>query len=284
MSKINWIDGKAIAAEVRANIKSDIATLDYRPCIAVVLVGRNPGSQIYVKNKKRVAAKLGMNAIVHYMDEGTSEDRLLSVIHTLNNDTSVHGILVQLPLPDHINTPHIIHAVSPEKDIDGLHPMNAGKLQSSIKGFVPCTPRGSLHLIKSVRNDLSGLDALVIGRSVLVGRPMAQLLTNENCTVTLAHSRTKDLAQLIKSADIIVAAAGKPELFKAKDAKDGAILIDVGINRLEDGSLAGDIDTSDLPADKTLHITPVPGGVGPMTIAMLMQNTLDAAKLQHESA
>jgi methylenetetrahydrofolate dehydrogenase (NADP+)/methenyltetrahydrofolate cyclohydrolase len=243
-----------------------------------VLVGEDPASQVYVRSKRKMANALGMNSFLHLLPGSTSEDKLLKLVKDLNAAPDVHGILVQLPLPAEIDSKKVVEAIDPEKDVDGLHPINAGKLLLGQNGFVPCTPLGCLHLIQTVTKDLSGLHAVVIGRSHLVGKPMGQLLLNANCTVTQAHSRTRDLPAFTRQADIIIAAVGIPHLITAEHIKDGAIIIDVGINRLEDGSLTGDVDFDDVTAKHNCAITPVPGGVGPMTIAMLMENTFQAAQ------
>ena len=271
------INGKDIAASIRKDIKTAVSTSPVKPGFAVVLVGENPASQIYVRNKRIVAKKLGMNSYVHVLPENTPEKKLLKLLDNLNSDKDVHGILVQLPLPQHIKAENIIGAIDPGKDIDGLHPLNIGKLMLGQPDFIPCTPLGCLLLIKTVKQNLTGLDATVVGCSNLVGRPMAQLLLNEGCTVTSVHSKTKDVKSHCQNADILVVAAGAPGLIKADFVKDGAIIIDVGITKMADGTISGDVDFTDVTRHKNVTITPVPGGVGPMTIAMLMKNTLKAA-------
>ena len=287
MSFATIIDGKAIALEQRAKIKTQVSELIERhglkPGLAVVLVGEDPASRVYVRNKEIATRKAGMESIAHRLPENITQNDLLTLIAKLNKDPDVHGILVQLPLPKHLDATAVIEAIDPAKDVDGLHPINAGYLMAGQKGHVPCTPKGSIVLAKSVTPDLTGMDAVVVGRSVLVGKPVAQLLLNENCTVTIAHSRTRNLADVVRRADLLVAAVGRPEMIKGDWIKKGAIVIDVGINRIDDlqnpgkHRLVGDVAFKE--AQKVARaITPVPGGVGPMTIAMLLANTLDAAK------
>ena len=283
------IDGKAIAAKIRGEIAADAASLKARgvtPGLAVVLVGENPASQVYVRSKAKQTVEAGMRSVEHKLPDTTSEQELLALVQALNNDPGVDGILVQLPLPSHINADRVIEAIDPDKDVDGFHPMNAGRLMTGTGGLVPCTPLGSLKLIKSVRSDLAGLNAVVIGRSNIVGKPMAQLLISESCTVTVAHSRTRDLPAMCRSADILVAAVGRPLMVKGDWVKDGAIVIDVGINRVDAPDLGpgktrlvGDVDFS-TAKEHAGAITPVPGGVGPMTIACLLANTLTASYLR----
>lgn len=278
------IDGKAIAAALRAEMAARVADLTAKgqrpPGLAVVLVGEDPASQVYVASKAKQTVEIGMRSFEHKLPAETPEAELLALIARLNADPAVDGILVQLPLPKHIDADKVIEAISPEKDVDGFHPVNAGRLATGGRGFVPCTPRGSLRLIKSVRKDLAGLHAVVVGRSNIVGKPMALLLLGESCTVTIAHSKTRDLAAVCREADILVAAVGRPKLLGAEHVKPDAIVIDVGINRVTDpatgkGRLVGDVD---FEAAKAVAgaITPVPGGVGPMTIACLLENTLDS--------
>ncbi len=281
------IDGKAIALSVRATLKQQVAQLieqhGITPGLAVVLVGEDPASRVYVRNKEIATKKAGMQGFAHKLPEKTREADLLSLIEQLNTDPAVHGILVQLPLPEHINSTTIIEAINPAKDVDGLHPINAGYLMAGQQGHVPCTPKGSIVLAKSVTPDLTGMEAVVVGRSVLVGKPVAQLLLNENCTVTIAHSRTRDLAGVVRRADLLIAAVGRPEMIKGDWIKKGAIVIDVGINRIVDPQnagkhrLVGDVAFEEA-RNVASAITPVPGGVGPMTIAMLLSNTYDAAR------
>ncbi len=285
------IDGKAMAAELADQVRRETAELKgehgVQPGLTVVIVGEDPASQVYVRNKKRTAESCGFKSVQHALPADTSEDSLLSLIDELNNDDNVHGILVQLPLPDHLDDERITQSITPDKDVDGFHFMNVGKLGAGKvdDAFVPCTPAGCMLMIeRELGSDLSGLNACVIGRSNIVGKPMANLLLAANATVTIAHSRTKNLQDIAGSADILVAAVGRPHMVKADWVKDGAVVIDVGINRVEkrvDGEtksvLTGDVDY-DAAAEKARAITPVPGGVGPMTIAMLMFNTLRSAK------
>ncbi len=270
------IDGKAAAAQLRAEIAEDVARLERAPGLAVVLVGDDPASAVYVRNKGKACREAGMLGFEHRLPADTPEADLLALVAQLNVDAAVDGILVQLPLPAHIADGKIIAAIDPDKDVDGFHPVNAGRLASGLPGFVPCTPMGCLRLIKSVRPDLAGKDAVVIGRSNIVGKPMAQLLLGESATVTIAHSRTADLPAVVRRADIVVAAVGRPNMVKGDWLKPGAVVIDVGINRGEEG-LVGDVDfASARPVAGA--ITPVPGGVGPMTIACLLKNTLTSAQ------
>ena len=275
------IDGKAIAADLRADIKQQVTALKERgttPALAVILVGDDPASQVYVGGKIKACEEVGIESYEHRMPADSSQQEIRHIIKNLNHNPSVHGILLQLPLPAHLDADELIQSIAPEKDVDGLTYLNQGKLVAGDQtGLVPCTPQGSLRLIKSVRSDLTGLNAVVIGRSLLFGKPMAQLLISESCTVTTAHSKTKDLAEVCKRADILVAAVGRPRMVKGEWIKDGAIVIDVGINRLDTGKLCGDVDF-DEASQVAGAITPVPGGVGPMTIACLLQNTLQAAR------
>jgi len=279
------LDGNAAAAALREELKAKVSALaakGQQPGLAVVLVGENPASKVYVANKAKQTKEVGMLSVEHKLPETTSEADLLALVESLNKDPKIHGILVQLPLPAHINSEKVLESINPDKDVDGFHAMNAGRLAIGMNGLVPCTPLGSVHLAKLYKKDLTGLHAVVIGRSNIVGKPVAQLLLQENCTVTIVHSRTKNIAEICKQADLLVAAIGKP-LFVGPDmVKDGAIVIDVGINRVpkEDGGskIVGDVDY-DRVKDKTVAITPVPGGVGPMTIAYLLSNTLTAFEL-----
>ena len=273
------IDGKATASALRAEIGREVAAIKANrgivPGLHVVLVGEDPASKVYVASKEKLAVEIGMNSVAHRLPAETTEAQLLAKLAELNADDSVDGILVQLPLPKHIDTGRIIDAIDPAKDVDGLHPINAGLLAGGKEGLVPCTPLGCMLLLKQALPSLSGLDAVVIGRSELVGRPVAQLLLQADCTVTIAHSRTRDLAAVVKRADIVIAAVGRPRMVKGDWIKPGATVIDVGINRLPDGKLTGDVDFAE--AVKVAGaITPVPGGVGPMTIACLLKNTLTA--------
>lgn len=279
------IDGKAIAAEVRAQVARDVAALKaskgVTPGLAVVLVGEDPASQVYVRNKGRQTFEAGMESFEHKLDAATGEADLLSLIGRLNADKAVHGILVQLPLPKHIDAEKVLRAIDPAKDVDGFHPVNVGKLSIGEDSLVPCTPQGCIILAKTVAPKLSGMNAVVIGRSNIVGKPVAQLLLREDCTVTIAHSRTKDLAAVVRGADLVIAAVGRPQMVKGDWIKPGAIVIDVGINRVDAGGgktrLVGDVDYEACERIAGA-ITPVPGGVGPMTIACLLQNTVTAAQ------
>lgn len=280
------IDGRAIAADLRRLITKhcgDLARRGVTPGLAVVLVGDDPASRVYVRNKGARAVETGMRSFEHRLPKETSQDELLNLIAALNARADVDGILVQLPLPPQINAKRIIEAIDPAKDVDGFHPVNSGLLATTGGGVVPCTPLGSLILIKSVRSDIAGLEAVVIGRSNIVGKPMAQLLLSESCTVTVAHSKTRDLQTICRRADIVVAAVGRPEMVRGDWIKPGAIVIDVGINRAPnltsaDGNsrLVGDIAFADATGVAGA-LTPVPGGVGPMTIACLLANTVAAA-------
>jgi len=275
------IDGKAFAAGLRARLATEIgahvAAGHRAPGLAVVLVGENPASQVYVRNKARQTVECGMLSFEHRLPAETSQGDLLALVRQLNNDPAVDGILVQLPLPDHLDASEVLLTIDPAKDVDGFHPVNAGRLASGLPGLVPCTPSGCLMLIKDVLGDnLSGLNAVVIGRSNIVGKPMAQLLLAENCTVTIAHSRSKHLPEIAATADILVVAVGRPEMVRDEWVKEGAVVIDVGMNRLvqPDGKekLVGDVAYAEVKP-YAQAITPVPGGVGPMTIACLLNNT-----------
>jgi methylenetetrahydrofolate dehydrogenase (NADP+)/methenyltetrahydrofolate cyclohydrolase len=287
----NIIDGKAFAANLTARIgdivKDAMAAGAAQPGLAVVLVGNDAASEVYVRNKIRTTEASGMASIEHRLPVSTSQDELLALIDTLNNDNAVDGILVQLPLPEQINADAVINAISPDKDVDGFHVVNVGRLWAGLPSLVPCTPYGSLLLLKDALGDLSGMNAVVVGRSNIVGKPMAQLLLAENCTVTIAHSRSKDLPAICREADIIVAAVGRPDMVKGDWIKPGAVVIDVGINRVDSPErgegktrLTGDVDFNEAK-EKASAITPVPGGVGPMTIACLLRNTLVAASRRH---
>ena len=282
---VTRIDGKALAEQLREDVAEGVKALKaahgITPGLAVVLVGEDPASQVYVRNKVKQTEACGMRSFHHVLEVTTSRDSLISLIEILNNDPEVHGILVQLPLPDHLDSQDVIEAIDPKKDVDGFHTSNVGELWTGGKPFVPCTPLGCLKLLKSVDPDIAGKNAVVIGRSNIVGRPMAALLLNESATVTIAHSKTRDLPALCSQADILVVAVGYPQMVKADWIKPGAIVLDVGINRTEteDGNtrLVGDVDFDD--ASRVAGaITPVPGGPGPMTIACLLANTLEAAK------
>jgi len=279
------IDGKAAAADLRAKVAQ--AAADFRqktsraPGLATVLVGEDPASAVYVRSKVKATAEAGLESFAHHLPDTLSEAELLAIVDKLNRDPAVDGILVQLPLPKQIDAQRVIEAIDPDKDVDGFHPVNAGRLATGLTGLVPCTPFGCLYLLRKELGDLSGKDAVVIGRSNIVGKPMALLLLGDSATVTVAHSRTKDLPDVVRRADIVVAAVGRPEMVKGDWIKDGAIVIDVGINRVpavEQGKtrLVGDVDFAGA-SERAAAITPVPGGVGPMTIAMLLRNTLVAA-------
>ncbi|MGP1352201.1 MAG: bifunctional methylenetetrahydrofolate dehydrogenase/methenyltetrahydrofolate cyclohydrolase FolD [Parasphingopyxis sp.] len=280
------IDGKAFAAELRARVATHVPDFveatGRKPGLAVVLVGDDPASQVYVGSKGKATVAVGMESFEHRLPDTTTQDELIAIVETLNADDAVDGILVQLPLPDHVDDKAVIAAIDPAKDVDGFHVVNAGRLAVGEDALVPCTPLGCLMLLKDRLGDLSGLDAVVVGRSNIVGKPMAQLLLRENCTVTLAHSRTRNLPDVVRRADIVVAAVGRAEMVKGDWLKPGAVVIDVGINRLppaeegKKGKLVGDVAFAE--ADHVKAITPVPGGVGPMTIAVLLRNTLVAAR------
>jgi methylenetetrahydrofolate dehydrogenase (NADP+) / methenyltetrahydrofolate cyclohydrolase len=282
------IDGKAQAARLRATIASDVAKLagcGIKPGLAVVLVGNDPASQVYVRSKAKQTLEAGMASFEHRLPLDTTEAELLTLVAALNHDDAVDGILVQLPLPPQINADRVLRAIDPAKDVDGFHPINVGLVATGTGGIVPCTPLGSMMLLRSVGAELSGLNAVIVGRSNIVGKPMAQLLLKEGCTVTIAHSKTRDLAALVRTADILVAAVGRREMIRGEWIKPGAIVIDVGINRVTDAGgsrLTGDV--AFVEAVQTAGaITPVPGGVGPMTIACLLSNTVDAATARRGS-
>jgi methylenetetrahydrofolate dehydrogenase (NADP+)/methenyltetrahydrofolate cyclohydrolase len=277
------IDGKSAAAALRARVAVEVARFraatGRAPGLAVVLVGDDPASAVYVRSKGKATVEAGMLSFEHNLPAGIGEGKLIDLIEELNTDPAVDGILVQLPLPDHIDANQIITAIDPGKDVDGFHPINAGRLAIGLPGFIPCTPLGCLKLLKAELGNLSGKDAVVIGRSNIVGRPMALELLMARCTVTVCHSATRDLPALVRQGDIVVAAMGKPGFVQGDWIRDGAIVIDVGINRGADGKLVGDVDFAGA-RERAAWITPVPGGVGPMTIATLLANTLRAAELQ----
>lgn len=282
MSKI--IDGKQVSADVKAKIAEETAALKEEKGIevglAVVIVGDDPASKVYVRNKKLACEAVGFKSFEYALPEETTEQQLLGLIDTLNNDPKVNGILVQLPLPKHLDDKVIIDNIKAEKDVDAFHPVNVGKIMIGDYSFLPCTPAGVMELIHSTGIEVSGKQCVVIGRSNIVGKPMAMLLLHESGTVTICHSKTKDLKEICAQADILVAAVGRAKMVTAEYIKEGAVVIDVGMNRDENGKLCGDVDFEDCK-DKAGYITPVPGGVGPMTIAMLMRNTLTAAKQQN---
>ena len=273
------LDGKKMSAEIRAAIKEKVVLLKEKgivPGLAVILVGDNPASKVYVGQKEKGCLEAGFASFLHRMPETTSQEELLALIDKLNADKTVHGILVQLPLPRQIDPDTVLAAIRPEKDVDGFHPVNIGRLVAGLPASEPCTPKGILRLLKSTGIPLAGKEAVVIGRSNIVGKPVALMLLAESATVTICHSKTADLAEHARRADILVAAIGKPRFVTADMVKEGAVVIDVGINRLEEG-LVGDVDYEPV-AEKASWITPVPGGVGPMTIAMLLENTLEQAE------
>ena len=276
------IDGKEFAERVRMQVGAHVARLKddhgLTPGLAVVLVGEDPASEVYVRSKGKMTVEVGMESFEHKLPADTSEADLLALIDRLNNDPAVHGILVQLPLPDHLDSDLVINAINPAKDVDGFHISNVGLLGTGQKSMVPCTPLGCLMMLRDQHGDLSGMNAVVIGRSNIVGKPMAQLLLGDSCTVTIAHSRTRDLPEVVRRADIVVAAVGRPEMVPGDWIKEGATVIDVGINRIETGEktkLVGDVDFESA-SQRAGAITPVPGGVGPMTIACLLANTVTA--------
>lgn len=274
------IDGKAISAEIREDLKKKVTKLKGKgivPGLAVVLVGDDPASAIYVRNKERACQEVGMHSVVHRLDAETTEEQLLSLVDNLNNDASIHGVLVQLPLPGHIDEMAVLRAINPDKDVDGFHVISAGRLFVGEKGFVACTPKGIMKLIKSTGVDICGKKAVVVGRSNIVGKPVSMLLMAENATVTMCHSRTQNLPQVCAEADILVAAIGRPEMITGEYIKEGAVVIDVGTSRV-DGKLKGDVLFEEAK-EKAAFITPVPGGVGPMTITMLIDNTIEAATI-----
>ncbi|WP_427339203.1 bifunctional methylenetetrahydrofolate dehydrogenase/methenyltetrahydrofolate cyclohydrolase FolD [Caloranaerobacter sp. DY30410] len=278
--KNNIINGKEIAKNIRAGLAKEIEIIKSKygkvPGLAVVLVGNDPASHTYVSMKEKACKKIGMYSEVHRLSEDTTQDQIIELIEKLNKDDKIDGILVQLPLPKGINENIVNYKISPEKDVDGFHAVNAGNLFLGEKGFVPCTPKGIIRLIKETGIEIEGKNAVVVGRSNIVGKPTAILLLNENATVKICHSRTRDLAKHVKEADILVSAVGKPEIIKGEMIKEGAVVIDAGTTKVN-GKLVGDVEF-DLAKDKASWITPVPGGVGPMTIAMLLENTLEAFK------
>jgi len=277
MPQVQIIDGKGFAANLREQLKSEVAAMDVVPGLAVILVGDDPASQVYVKNKIKACEAAGIRSFEARLPAKASQAEVAAEIQAFNDNQNVHGILLQLPVPDHLDSNALIQSIAPGKDVDGLTTENIGRLVAGLEGMVPCTPQGSLMLIKSVEPNLSGKHAVVIGRSLLFGKPMAQLLLAENCTVTTAHSRTQNLKEVCQQADILVAAVGREKMVKEDWIKPGAIVIDVGINRLENGKLCGDVDFEGALSTASA-ITSVPGGVGPMTIACLLKNTIQAAK------
>lgn len=281
--KAQLIDGKLISAEIKAEAAVEAAALKEKgiePCLAVVLVGDNSASKVYVSNKEKACAAVGIRSVSYVLSGETTEEELLRLIDELNADQSVHGILVQMPVPKHIDDRKVIMAIRPDKDVDCFHPVNVGYLHTGAKGFLPCTPAGIIELIKRSGHTIEGKNCVIIGRSNIVGKPVAMLLMQENGTVTICHSKTKDLAGICRGADIIVSATGKVNTVTADMVKEGAIIIDVGMNRNAEGKLCGDVDFENVK-EVAGAITPVPGGVGPMTIAMLMKNCNTAAKIQN---
>ncbi len=277
----NILNGKNLAASIRMQLKETIDTLNVKPHLAIVLAGNNEASKIYVRNKIKAADEMGIKTTLYNFDDSITQNELETLIHNLNQDNSVNGIMVQLPLPSNINETKILDIISPYKDVDGFHPYNIGLLQNNSKeAVIAATPKGILRILEEYNIELSGKNALVIGRSQIVGKPVAMLLLNKNSTVTIAHSRTRDLESLIKQADVIVSACGCPKLIKGSSIKEGAVVIDVGINHV-DGKICGDVDFESA-VEKASYITPVPGGVGPMTIAMLLENTFLAYKHQNK--
>ena len=274
------IDGKAIAAQLRQDIKQRVDARLAKglraPGLAVVLVGENPASQVYVGSKRRGCEETGILSLSNDLPAEATQDELLALIDQLNDDATIDGILVQLPLPEHIEVETVIERIHPDKDVDGFHPYNIGRLTIQMPTLRPCTPRGSMTLLESTGVDLKGLDAVIVGASNIVGRPMALELLMAGCTVTVCHSKTRDLQEKLSKADIVVAAVGRPEMIKGEWLKEGVMVIDVGINRLESGKLVGDVEVASA-SEKASYITPVPGGVGPMTVATLLQNTVDSA-------
>ena len=274
------IDGKMISTQIKDELKAEVAALKEKgivPCLAVIQVGNDPASSVYVNNKKKACAYIGIESLSYELEEDITQEKLLAIIDELNHKINVNGILVQLPLPKHINEEAVIKAIAPEKDVDGFHPETVGNMCIGSKGFLPCTPAGVIQLLKRSKIEIEGKECVVIGRSNIVGKPMALLLLRENGTVTITHSRTKDLKAITKRADILVAAIGKPKFVTSEYVKEGAVVIDVGIHRNADNKLCGDVDFDDV-VDKVSAITPVPGGVGPMTIAMLMNNCVETVR------
>ena len=271
----NILNGKELALHIRENLKKQISYLNAKPALAIILAGNDEASEIYVRNKIKASDEIGIETSVHILGDNIQQNELENLIANLNSDKNINGIMVQLPLPKHIDEQKILKLIDPKKDVDGFHPYNIGLLQNnSEETVVAATPKGIIRLLENANTDFEGKHALVIGRSQIVGKPIAMLLLNKNCTVTIAHSKTKNLAQLISQADIVVSACGCPKMIKGEWIKDGAIVIDVGINRIE-GKLCGDVDFENAK-EKASFITPVPGGVGPMTIAMLLENTYQA--------
>lgn len=276
----NIISGKEVAAQLRNEMRLEVKQLKKEgiiPHLSVILIGNDPASKSYVRGKEKAAKEIGINSEVIYMDETTTEEVLLEKIKELNETPSIHGILVQLPLPNHIDEQRVIASINPSKDVDGFHPLNVGKMVLNQDTFLPCTPHGILKMLQVKEIELQGAHAVIIGRSNIVGKPMGQLLLNEHATVTYCHSRTKNLKEITTQADILIVAVGQAHIIDGSYIKEGATVIDVGVNRIEDGSLTGDVDFASAK-EKASYITPVPGGVGPMTITMLLENTIRAAR------
>ena len=276
------IEGRVVSASVREALKAEVENLNREygktPGLAVILVGEDPASQVYVRNKKRGCEEVGFYSESYELPESTTQEELIALVERLNNDEKIHGILVQLPLPKHLNETEVLLKIKPEKDVDAFHPYNVGKIMIGNHDLLPCTPAGVMVLLEKSGIDVTGKKCVVIGRSNIVGKPMAMLLLHANGTVTICHSRTKNLAEICREADILVASIGKPEFVTADMVKEGAVVVDVGINRLENGKLVGDVAFAEVEP-KASHITPVPGGVGPMTITMLLKNILTAASI-----
>nr|WP_093217139.1 bifunctional methylenetetrahydrofolate dehydrogenase/methenyltetrahydrofolate cyclohydrolase FolD [Sediminibacillus albus]SDK55881.1 methylenetetrahydrofolate dehydrogenase (NADP+) / methenyltetrahydrofolate cyclohydrolase [Sediminibacillus albus] len=278
------IYGKELAADLRQGMKKEVEKLADKgviPALTVVLIGDDPASQSYVKGKQRASEEVGVRSRLIELPSSTSQEELLQLISELNNDVEVHGILVQLPLPDHIEEQAVIEAINPEKDVDGFHPINIGRMLTGKDTFFPCTPYGILTMLQSKNIQIEGKHVVIVGRSNIVGKPVGQLLLNENATVTYCHSRTKNMNEFTKNADILIVAVGKAHFIQADDIKDGAVVVDVGVNRMDNGKLTGDVDF-DSALEKASYITPVPRGVGPMTITMLLHNTIKSAKQHHQ--
>lgn len=275
------LNGREISEEIRKELKIKVEKLKQngiQPGLAVILVGNNPASRIYVNNKKKACEEVGIRSFEYVLPEETSEEELIQLVEVLNKDKSVHGILIQLPLPKQIDAENVLLRISPDKDVDAFHPFNVGRIMIGDYYFLPCTPAGIMEILQRTGIDLAGKECVVVGRSNIVGKPMAMLLLHSNATVTICHSKTKDLKDVCRRADVLVVAVGKPKLVNADFVKNGAVVIDVGMNRLENGKLCGDVDF-DSVAEKASYITPVPGGVGPMTISMLLKNTVKSAEL-----
>lgn len=280
---VEIINGKELAKKVRKDLRKDVKDLKEKginPKLAVIMVGEDPGSQVYVKNKSKACEKVGIEFEEFLFDENISEDVLLETINKLNKDKTVHGILLQSPVPKHININKAFSTISPEKDVDGFNPINVGNLTIGEDAFISCTPYGIVKMLEEYNIETEGKNCVILGRSNIVGKPMIQCMLNKNSTVTVCHSKTKNIDEVIRRADIVIAAIGRPKFVKADMVKDGAVVIDVGINRMDDGTICGDVDYDNV-SEKASYITPVPGGVGPMTIAMLLTNVVKAAKLDN---